>query len=172
LYASQLNEKNLRTKQLSERFNCVERLLKEKEEQLTKSNQELIMTVAHVEALRLENHFLRQSLMEKKSDQKEIAEMQKKYHTVLDLTEKENRKLKNEVISLSECVESLKSKQNQLISMANKNTASSSSSNNNNLNFELIENRFDVFFQGQIFHLIRFNHSLLYRLKLKINVFR
>ena len=45
------------------------------------------MTVAHVEALRLENHFMRQSLMEKKSDEKEVVEMQKKYHQVLDLTE-------------------------------------------------------------------------------------
>ena len=45
------------------------------------------MTVAHVEALRLENHFLRQSLDEKKSDEKEIVEMQKKYHHVIDLTE-------------------------------------------------------------------------------------
>jgi len=45
------------------------------------------MTVAHVEALRLENHFLRQSLEEKKSDEKEIVEMQKKYHHVIDLTE-------------------------------------------------------------------------------------
>jgi hypothetical protein len=45
------------------------------------------MTVAHVEALRLENNFLRQSLVEKKSDEKDIVEMQKKYHHVLDLTE-------------------------------------------------------------------------------------
>lgn len=45
------------------------------------------MTVAHLEALRLENHFLRQSLVEKKSDQKDIIEMQKNYHHVLDLTE-------------------------------------------------------------------------------------
>ena len=45
------------------------------------------MTIAHVEALRLENHFLRQSLDEKKSDEKEIVEMQKKYHHVIDLTE-------------------------------------------------------------------------------------
>ncbi len=45
------------------------------------------MTVAHVEALRLENHFMRQSLVEKKSDEKEVVEMQKKYHQVLDLTE-------------------------------------------------------------------------------------
>lgn len=45
------------------------------------------MTVAHVEALRLENHFLRQSLVEKKSDEKDILEMQKKYHHLIDLTE-------------------------------------------------------------------------------------
>lgn len=45
------------------------------------------MTVAHVEALRLENHFLKQSLFEKKSDEKEVGEIQKKYHQVLDLTE-------------------------------------------------------------------------------------
>ncbi len=45
------------------------------------------MTVAHVEALRLENHFLRQSLVEKKSDEKEVVQMQKQYHQVLDLTE-------------------------------------------------------------------------------------
>ena len=45
------------------------------------------MTVAHLEALRLENHFLRQSLVEKKSDEKDILEMQKKYHQLVDLTE-------------------------------------------------------------------------------------
>lgn len=45
------------------------------------------MTNAHLEALKLENHFLRQSLDEKKSDEKEILEMQKKYHHVLELTE-------------------------------------------------------------------------------------
>ena len=45
------------------------------------------MTVAHVEALRLENHFLRQSIMEKKSDEKEIEEMQHKYHQAVELTE-------------------------------------------------------------------------------------
>ena len=49
------------------------------------------MTVAHVEALRLENNFLRQSLVEKKSDEKDIVEMQKKYHHVLDLTEVNTR---------------------------------------------------------------------------------
>lgn len=51
------------------------------------SSLSLKMTVAHVEALRLENHFLRQSLDEKKSDEKEVVEMQKKYHNVIDLTE-------------------------------------------------------------------------------------
>jgi hypothetical protein len=45
------------------------------------------MTVAHVEALKLENHFLRQSLCEKNNDDKDVAEMQKKYHHVLDLNE-------------------------------------------------------------------------------------
>jgi len=45
------------------------------------------MTVAHVEALKLENHFLRQSLVEKKSDEKDVVEMQRKYHHVLELTE-------------------------------------------------------------------------------------
>ena len=120
---------------LTERYNCLEKLLKEKDEQLTKSNQELLMTTAHIEALRLENQFLRQSLMERKSDERDVVEMQKKYHTVLDLTEKENRKLKNEIISLSECVESLKSKQNHLISLAkNANT-------NTNINADLLENR-------------------------------
>ncbi len=43
------------------------------------------MTIAHVEALRLENHFLRQSLDEKKSDEKEIVEMQKKYSLIKDV---------------------------------------------------------------------------------------
>ncbi len=47
------------------------------------------MTVAHVEALKLENHFLRQSLCEKNTDDKDVAEMQKKYHHVLDLNEVE-----------------------------------------------------------------------------------
>jgi hypothetical protein len=45
------------------------------------------MTLAHVEALRLENHFLRQSATEKKSDEKDIVDMQKKYHEVIELTE-------------------------------------------------------------------------------------
>lgn len=45
------------------------------------------MTLAHVEALRLENHFLRQSVLEKKSDEKDIVDMQKKYHEVIELTE-------------------------------------------------------------------------------------
>jgi hypothetical protein len=45
------------------------------------------MTVAHVEALKLENHFLGQSLAERKSDDREILEMQKKYHQVLELAE-------------------------------------------------------------------------------------
>ena len=69
------------------------------------------MTVAHVEALRLENHFLRQSLYEKKNDDKEIAEMQKKYHHVLDLNQKENRRMKSEVIQLSEYIEAIKTSQ-------------------------------------------------------------
>jgi hypothetical protein len=120
---------------LTERYNCLERLLKEKDEQLSKTNQELLMTTAHIEALRLENQFLRQSLMEKKSDERDVVEMQKKYHTVLDLTEKENRKLKNEIISLSECVESLKSKQNHLMSLAK------NSNTNTNINADLLENR-------------------------------
>lgn len=140
-YSNELNEKSQQMKSLSDRFNCLENLYKEKEEQLSKTNQELVMSVAHVEALRLENHFLRQSLMEKKSDEKEIVEMQKKYHTVLELTEKENRKLKNEVVSLSECIESLKSKQNQLISLANKSSNKNGVNGNNNVNIELIENR-------------------------------
>ncbi len=120
---------------MTERYNCLERLLKEKDEQLSKTNQELLMTTAHIEALRLENQFLRQSLMEKKSDERDVVEMQKKYHTVLDLTEKENRKLKNEIISLSECVESLKSKQNHLMSLAK------NSNTNTNINADLLENR-------------------------------
>ena len=37
--------------------------------------------------IRIKFHFLRQSLDEKKSDEKEIVEMQKKYHHVIDLTE-------------------------------------------------------------------------------------
>jgi hypothetical protein len=45
------------------------------------------MTVAHVEALKLENNFLRQSLCEKKYEDKDVAEMQKKYHHVIELTE-------------------------------------------------------------------------------------
>ena len=45
------------------------------------------MTLAHIEALRLENHFLRQSATEKKSDEKDIVDMQKKYHEVIELTE-------------------------------------------------------------------------------------
>ena len=43
--------------------------------------------MAHIEALRLENHFLRQSATEKKSDDKNVVEMQKKYHEVIELTE-------------------------------------------------------------------------------------
>ncbi len=130
-----MKEKNFQINSLTERYNCLEKLLKEKDEQLTKSNQELLMTTAHIEALRLENQFLRQSLMERKSDERDVVEMQKKYHTVLDLTEKENRKLKNEIISLSECVESLKSKQNHLMSLAK------SANTNTNINIDLLENR-------------------------------
>jgi hypothetical protein len=59
------------------------------------------MTVAHVEALRLENHFMRQSLMEKKSDEKEVVEMQKKYHQVLDLTEVSKKTAKIETKNIS-----------------------------------------------------------------------
>lgn len=74
------------------------------------------MTVAHVEALRLENHFLRQSLVEKKSDEKEVVQMQKQYNQVLDLTEKENKRLKNEIIELTSTVEALKAKLNTMSS--------------------------------------------------------
>ena len=111
VYSQKLNDKNHQIASLNEKSNCLEKLMEEKNEQLTKTNQELIvinqfvylnikiianncffyfllqMTVAHVEALRLENHFLKQSLVEKKSDEKEIGEIQKKYHQVLDLTE-------------------------------------------------------------------------------------
>ena len=45
------------------------------------------MTNAQMEALKLENHFLRQSATEKKSDDMNIVEMQKKYHEVIELTE-------------------------------------------------------------------------------------
>jgi len=45
------------------------------------------MCVAHVEALRLENHFMKNSLCEKKNDEKDVAELTKKYHQVLDLAE-------------------------------------------------------------------------------------
>ena len=45
------------------------------------------MTVAHVEALRLENQFLRQSMTEKKNEEKDVVEMQKQYHRVIDLAE-------------------------------------------------------------------------------------
>lgn len=107
-FTHQLADKNNQIKLLQEQSNCLEKLLKEKEEQYAKTNQELIMTVAHLEALRLENHFLRQSLVEKKSDEKEVLEVQKKYHQLVDLTEKENKRLKNEVVTLTECIESLK----------------------------------------------------------------
>jgi hypothetical protein len=40
-----------------------------------------------MEALKLENHFLRQSATEKRSDDMDIVEMQKKYHEVIELTE-------------------------------------------------------------------------------------
>jgi hypothetical protein len=45
------------------------------------------MTLAHVDALRLENQFLRQSIVEKKTDENEVIDMNKKYHQVIDLTE-------------------------------------------------------------------------------------
>ena len=45
------------------------------------------MTVANVDALRLENEFLRQSLAEKKSNPREILDMQKKFNQVLELSE-------------------------------------------------------------------------------------
>ena len=48
------------------------------------------MCVAHVEALRLENHFMKNSLCEKKSDEKDVAELTRKYHQVLDLAEVNN----------------------------------------------------------------------------------
>lgn len=107
-FTHQLADKNNQIKLLQEQSNCLEKLLKEKEEQYAKTNQELIMTVAHLEALRLENHFLRQSLLEKKSDEKEVLEVQKKYHQLVDLTERENKRLKNEVVALTECIEALK----------------------------------------------------------------
>jgi hypothetical protein len=43
--------------------------------------------VAHVEALRLENHFLRQSVVDKKGDENEVNEIHKKYNQALELTE-------------------------------------------------------------------------------------
>ena len=90
------------------------------------------MTVAHVEALRLENHFMKQSLGEKKSDQKEVAQMQSKYHQVLDLTEQENKRLKSEVVKLSRCIEMLKEdetrSQGKLHAMGNGGTGSSGNS--------------------------------------------
>lgn len=109
-FSSQISEKNNQIKLLEEQSNCLEKLLKEKEEQCAKTNQELIVTMAHVEALRLENHFLRQSLVEKKGDEKDVLDMQKKYHHLLDMAERENKRLKGEVVALTECIESLKSK--------------------------------------------------------------
>lgn len=108
-YSNQITEKNNQIKLLQEQSNCLEKLLREKEEQCAKTNQELIVTTAHVEALRLENNFLRQSLLEKKGDEKEVMDIQKKYHHLLDLAERENKKLKGEVVALTECIESLKS---------------------------------------------------------------
>ena len=119
------------------------------------------MATAHVEALRLENHFLKQSLCEKKSDEKEVNEMQKQYHHVLDLTEvtfgilifrsqkiitchikwvfnfeklkKENKRLKSEVVTLTQCIESLKDIENSKY----KSSKHSNNKNNNHLNIEL-----------------------------------
>ncbi|RNA06011.1 centrosomal of 63 kDa isoform X2 [Brachionus plicatilis] len=112
-FSNQIGEKNSQIKLLQEQSNCLEKLLKEKEEQCTKANQELIVTMAHVEALRLENHFLRQSLIEKKGDEKEVLSMQKKYHHLLDMAESDNKRLKGEVVALTECIESLKSSGSQ-----------------------------------------------------------
>lgn len=108
-YSNQITEKNNQIKLLQEQSNCLEKLLREKEDQCAKTNQELVVTMAHVEALRLENNFLRQSLIEKKGDEREVMDIQKKYHHLLDLAERENKKLKGEVVALTECIESLKS---------------------------------------------------------------
>lgn len=134
IYSEKLCEKSNQVKVLKQKSNSLEKENQEKDEQLTKTNQELIMTVAHVEALRLENHFLRQSLVEKKSEEKEVVEMQEKYHQVLDLTEKENKRLKGEIVSLTDNVENLRMKLNSPNKLAerNKNT-----SNNTNNEFEL-----------------------------------
>ena len=45
------------------------------------------MTTAHVEAMKLENQFLRQSLVDKKSDEKGATEMQRKYNQLIEITE-------------------------------------------------------------------------------------
>jgi hypothetical protein len=110
-FSAQLKQKNVQIRSLNERSAHLEHRLKEKDEHLAKVNQELIMTVAHCEALRLENHFIKQSLCEKKSDEKDVVEMQNKYHHVLDLTEKENKRLKGEIVKMSQLVELLKANQ-------------------------------------------------------------
>ena len=43
IYLNKLNEKNGQIKVLSEKSKCLEQLLKEKESQLTKSNEEIIV---------------------------------------------------------------------------------------------------------------------------------
>lgn len=69
------------------------------------------MSIAHCEALRLENQFLQQSVDERKNDEHNLAEMQKRYHELIDLSEKENKRLKNEVIQMTQLIEQLRTKQ-------------------------------------------------------------